>query len=203
MPPQMIEIDDKIVSADLLRECFACDLSQCRGICCVEGNAGAPLEADEVDILEREYEAYRPYMTAEGIEAVERQGFMVVDADGDYTTPLVNDAECAYARNENGVTLCAIEKAWLEGKTPFRKPISCHLYPIRLVHFSNGSIGLNYHRWSVCEPARRCGRKLGIPVYRALREPIIRRFGEEFYRALEAADELLNHRPASANGAER
>ena len=199
----MIEIDDKIVSADLLRECFACDLSQCRGICCVEGNAGAPLEADEVDILEREYEAYRPYMTAEGIEAVERQGFMVVDADGDYTTPLVNDAECAYARNENGVTLCAIEKAWLEGKTPFRKPISCHLYPIRLVHFSNGSIGLNYHRWSVCEPARRCGRKLGIPVYRALREPIIRRFGEEFYRALEAADDLLNHRPASANGAER
>ncbi len=198
----MIEIDDKIVSADLLRECFACDLSQCRGICCVEGNAGAPLEADEVDILEREYEAYRPYMTAEGIEAVERQGFMVVDADGDYTTPLVDDAECAYARNENGVTLCAIEKAWLEGKTPFRKPISCHLYPIRLVHFSNGSIGLNYHRWSVCEPARRCGRKLGIPVYRALREPIIRRFGEEFYRALEAADELLNHRPASANGAE-
>ena len=199
----MIEIDEKIVSADLLRECFACDLSQCRGICCVEGNAGAPLEADEVDILEREYEAYRPYMTAEGIEAVERQGFMVVDADGDYTTPLVDDAECAYARNENGVTLCAIEKAWLEGKTPFRKPISCHLYPIRLVHFSNGSIGLNYHRWSVCEPARRCGRKLGIPVYRALREPIIRRFGEEFYRALEAADELLNHRPASANGAER
>ncbi len=199
----MIEIDDKIVSADLLRECFACDLSQCRGICCVEGNAGAPLEADEVDILEREYEAYRPYMTAEGIEAVERQGFMVVDADGDYTTPLVDDAECAYARNENGVTLCAIEKAWLEGKTPFRKPISCHLYPIRLVHFSNGSIGLNYHRWSVCEPARRCGRKLGIPVYRALREPIIRRFGEEFYRALEAADELLNHRPVSANGAER
>ena len=199
----MIEIDDKIVSADLLRECFACDLSQCRGICCVEGNAGAPLEADEVDILEREYESYRPYMTAEGIEAVERQGFMVVDADGDYTTPLVDDAECAYARNENGVTLCAIEKAWLEGKTPFRKPISCHLYPIRLVHFSNGSIGLNYHRWSVCEPARRCGRKLGIPVYRALREPIIRRFGEEFYRALEAADELPNHRPASANGAAR
>ena len=192
----MIEIDDKIVSADLLRECFACDLTQCKGICCVEGNAGAPLEADEVETLEREYAAYRPYMTPEGIEAVERQGFMVVDDDGDYTTPLVNDAECAYSRNENGVTLCAIEKAWLEGKTPFRKPISCHLYPIRLVHFSNGSIGLNYHCGSVCEPARRCGRKLGIRVYESLREPIIRRFGEEFYRALEAADELLNHRPA-------
>ena len=192
----MIEIDDKIVSADLLRECFSCDLSRCRGICCVEGNAGAPLEADEVDILEREYEAYRPYMTPQGIRAVERQGFMVVDEEGDYTTPLVDDAECAYAYRENGTTLCAVEKAWLEGKTPFRKPVSCHLYPIRLVCFSNGMTGLNYHRWSVCAPARECGRKLGIPVYKALREPIVRRFGEEFYRALEAAEELLrDNRP--------
>ena len=188
----MIEIDDKIVSAALLRECFACDLAACKGICCVEGNAGAPLEIDEVDTLEREYPNYRPCMTAEGIEAVERQGFMVVDEEGDYTTPLVNDAECAYAcRGEDGVTFCAIEKAWQEGRTTFRKPISCHLYPIRLMRFSNGTIGLNYHRWSVCEAARVRGRKLGIPVYKSLREPIIRRFGEEFYRALEAAEELL------------
>lgn len=190
----MIEIDDKIVSADLLRECFACDLAQCKGICCVEGNAGAPLEADEVDTLEEEYPRYRPYMTPEGIEAVERQGFMVVDADGDYTTPLVDDAQCAYAYEENGVTLCAIEKAWAEGRTTFRKPVSCHLYPIRLVRFSNGTVGLNYHRWSVCAPARECGRKLGIPVYKALKEPIVRRFGEGFYRALEAAEELLKNR---------
>lgn len=146
----MIEIDDKIVSADLLRECFACDIAQCKGICCVEGNAGAPLEADEVEILEREYPNYKPYMTAEGIESVERQGFMVVDEDGDLTTPLVDDAQCAYTYTENGVTLCAIEKAWAEGKTPFRKPISCHLYPIRVMRFSNGTVGLNYHRWSVC-----------------------------------------------------
>ena len=142
----MIEIDDKIVSADLLRECFACDIAQCKGICCVEGNAGAPLEAEEVEILEREYPNYKPCMTPEGIEAVERQGFMVVDEDGDLTTPLVNDAECAYTYTENGVTLCAIEKAWMEGRTPFRKPISCHLYPIRLMRFSNGTVGLNYHR---------------------------------------------------------
>ena len=162
----MIEIDDKIVSADLLRECFACDIAQCKGICCVEGNAGAPLEAEEVGILEREYAAYKPYMTPEGIEAVERQGFMVIDEDGDLTTPL-------------------------EGKTAFRKPISCHLYPIRVVRFSNGTAGLNYHRWSVCAPARECGRRLGIPVYKALREPIVRRFGEEFYKALEAAEEFI------------
>ena len=186
-----IVIDDKIVSADLLRECFACDIARCKGICCVEGNAGAPLEEDEETILESEYPHYKPYMTPEGIAAVERQGFMVVDEEGDYTTPLVAGAECAYAYTENGTTLCAIEKAWLEGRTTFRKPISCHLYPIRLMRFSNGTVGLNYHRWSVCAPARECGAKLGIPVYKALREPIVRRFGEEFYRALEAAEELL------------
>ena len=174
----MIEIDDKIVSLDLLRECFACDLSRCKGICCVEGNAGAPLEIEEVATLEAQYETYKPYMTPEGIAAVERQGFMVVDDEGDYTTPLVGDAECAYSYTENGVTL--------------RKPISCHLYPIRVVRFSNGSLGLNYHRWEVCRPAVECGRRLGIPVYKALREPIVRRFGEEFYRALEAAEEFLH-----------
>ena len=187
----MIEIDDKIVSLDLLRESFACDLGACKGACCVEGNAGAPLEMDEVDTLEEEYENYKPYMTPEGIAEVERQGFMVVDADGDYTTPLVDDAECAYSYCENGVTLCAIERAWAEGKTSFRKPVSCHLYPIRVVNFSNGTVGLNYHRWDVCAGARVCGKRLGIPVYRSLREPIIRRFGEEFYKALECAEEYL------------
>lgn len=187
----MIEIDDKIVSMDLLRESFACDITRCKGICCVEGNAGAPLDIEEVDTLEEEYPNYKPYMTPEGIEAVERQGFMVVDQDGDYTTPLVNDAECAYSYNENGITQCAIEKAWAEGKTSYRKPISCHLYPIRLINFSNGTVGLNYHRWSVCSSARECGKKLGIPVYKSLREPIIRRFGEDFYKALEAAEEYV------------
>ena len=187
----MIEIDDKIVSLDLLRECFACDLSRCKGICCVEGNAGAPLEIEEVATLEAQYETYKPYMTPEGIAAVERQGFMVVDDEGDYTTPLVGDAECAYSYTENGVTLCAVERAFREGRCSFRKPISCHLYPIRVMRFSNGTVGLNYHRWSVCAPARRCGARLGIPVYKALREPIVRRFGEEFYKALEAAEELI------------
>ena len=187
----MIEIDDKIVSLDLLRECFACDLGRCKGICCVEGNAGAPLEPEEVDLLEAEYEHYKPYMTPEGIAAVERQGFMVVDCEGDYTTPLVDDAECAYSYTENGVTLCAIERACREGRCSFPKPISCHLYPIRVVRFSNGTLGLNYHRWEVCRAAVACGRQREIPVYRSLREPIVRRFGEEFYRALEAAEEFL------------
>ena len=187
----MIEIDDKIVSADILRECFACDLGKCKGICCVEGDAGAPLELEEVNELEENYAAYAPYMTEEGRREVERQGFMVVDSDGDYTTPLVNNAECAYAFEENGITFCAIERAYREGKCSFLKPISCHLYPIRVMKFSNGTFGLNYHRWGVCHDAVECGRKIGLPIYKALKEPIIRRFGEEFYKALECAEELI------------
>lgn len=187
----MIEIDGKIVSDDILTEHFACDISQCKGQCCVEGNAGAPLDIDEADILEEEYSKYKPYMTPEGIEAVERQGFMVVDVDGDYTTPLVNDAECAYSYRENGVTLCAIEKAFLKGECSFRKPVSCHLYPIRLVTFSDGSIGLNYHRWEVCSSACELGKRLQKPVYRSVKDALIRRFGEEFYTALEAAEKLI------------
>lgn len=189
----MLEIDNKIISLDIFRENFCCDLSHCRGACCVEGNSGAPLEEEEVDILEEEYEAYKPYMKADGVAAVEEQGFMVVDTDGEYTTPLVGDAECAYSFEEGGVTFCAIERAWREGKTSFVKPVSCHLYPIRVARFRNGSYGLNYHRWDICGGARECGGRTGMPVYKALREPLIRRFGKEFYAALEEAAKILSN----------
>ncbi|MDR2912736.1 MAG: DUF3109 family protein [Alistipes sp.] len=195
----MIEIDGKIVSTDIITERFLCDIGRCRGICCVEGNAGAPLEADEARILAEEYAVYKPFMTPAGIEAVERQGFSVRDEDGDLVTPLVGDAECAYAYSEDGgrnagggITLCAIEKAYLQGVTPFRKPISCHLYPIRVARFGDGSLGLNYHRWAVCEGARVLGREKGVPMFRMLREAIERRFGTEFFEALEAAEIYLN-----------
>ena len=184
----MIEIDDKIVSLDLLRECFACDLSRCKGICCVEGNAGAPLEIEEVATLEAQYETYKPYMTPEGIAAVERQGFMVVDDEGDYTTPLVGDAECAYSYTENGVTLCAVERAFREGRCSFRKPISCHLYPIRVVRFSNGTLGLNYHRWEVCRPAVECGRRLSIPVYKAQSIDHMRKLLQEIQQEIDCLE---------------
>lgn len=187
----MIQIDDKIVSIDLLKVKFCCNIAHCKGICCVEGNSGAPLEMDEVDILEQEWNSYKPYMTDAGIKSIEDQGFMVVDTDGDYTTPLIDDRECAYSFEEEGVTFCAIERACREGKTNFLKPISCHLYPIRLTTFSNGSIGLNYHRWGVCSGALSLGDKVGTPVYRSLKEPIIRRFGEEFYNTLTEAEILL------------
>lgn len=187
----MIEIDDKIVSDEILLEPFLCDLKRCKGACCVEGDAGAPLEADEVALLEKEYPNYAPYMTDEGRRAVQEQGYAVLDDDGDLTTPLVGGAECAYSVMENGVTLCAIERACRDGRCGFIKPVSCHLYPIRVVRFSNGAYGLNYHRWHICSPAVRCGRRAGVPVYRALREPIVRRFGEEFYKAMECAEQLL------------
>ncbi len=187
----MIEIDDKIVSMDLLTEHFLCDITKCKGICCVEGNAGAPLDMEEVDLLEQEWANYKPYMTKAGIKAVEQQGFLVIDSDGDYTTTLVNDSECAYSYSKDGVTLCAIEKAWAEGKTSFRKPISCHLYPIRVLKFKSGGAGLNYHRWSVCRSACENGCKLQVPVYKSLRDAIIRAFGEEFYNAMDSAAEML------------
>ncbi|MDR2890177.1 MAG: DUF3109 family protein [Alistipes sp.] len=199
----MIEIDGKIVSTDIITQKFLCDLGRCKGICCVEGNAGAPLEADEARILADQYAAYKPYMTAEGIEAVERHGFSVIDSDGDLTTPLVGEAECAYSYNEGGtldhatgatkggVTLCAVERAWMKGETTFRKPVSCHLYPIRVVRFGDGSLGLNYHRWAVCGGALELGREKGVPMFRMLGEAIVRRFGEEFFEALEAAEKYL------------
>lgn len=181
----MLEIDDKIVSLDLLREGFCCDLGKCRGECCVEGNAGAPLDADEVSKLEELYPQYRQFMTGDGVYSVESQGFAVLDCDGDLTTPLVNNAECAYSFQENGVTLCAIERAAIES---FPKPLSCHLYPIRVTRFGNGTLGLNYHRWSICAPARRSS----VPVFRALKAPIIRAFGAEFFDALEQAEEYIS-----------
>ena len=187
----MIEIEDKIVSTELLTEPFCCDPARCKGMCCVEGDAGAPLEIVEAERLEQEFEAYKPFMKPEGIEAVRKQGFIVVDSDGDYTTPLIGRAECAFSFEENGITLCAIERAYQLGKTDFIKPISCHLYPIRLTRFSNGSIGLNYHRWSICSSACQNGKRLGIPVYRSLRSAIVRRFGEEFFHALEEAERYI------------
>ena len=187
----MLEIDDKIVSLDLLNEYFKCDLAICKGFCCVEGESGAPLEAGEAEALEENFAAYRQYMKPEGMEAVCKQGFMVVDADGDHTTPLINGAECAYSFEQDGVTLCAVEKAWAEGVSTFRKPVSCHLYPVRVARFRNGTYGLNYHRWDVCSAARACGKRTGIPLYKALKEPLVHRFGEDFYEALEAAAEAF------------
>ena len=186
----MIQIDDKLISEDLFSEEFVCNLAKCKGICCVEGDAGAPLEEDETKILDEIYPKIKPYLRPEGIQAIEEQGTYTLDFEGDLVTPLVNNAECAYVIfDEKGYTKCAIEKAYEDGVINWQKPISCHLYPIRITEYSNFS-AINYHEWDICSDACTLGKELGVKVYQFLKKPLIRKYGEEFYQTLsEAAEE--------------
>ena len=186
----MLEIEDKRISDDIIEEYFCCDLCKCKGECCVEGDAGAPLEEEEIDQIEENIDSIKKYMTPEGIKSIGKEGVFVVDTDGDYTTPLVNGQECAYSFQEDSITLCAIERAYRNGDIPFNKPISCHLYPIRTFKMRNGHTGLNYHIWDICKEARINGAEKQIKVYQCVKEPIIRAFGKEFYSCLEQADHL-------------
>lgn len=179
----MIAIDKTIISDDIQHVCFACDLEQCKGICCVEGDAGAPLDEDEIGVLEDELENFKAYMCPEGIAVVEQNGVFDYDEEGHYVTPLVKDQECAFVVFEDGKALCAIEKAWKEGKTSFRKPISCHLYPIRIASLHDLE-AVNYHAWSVCHQAVENGKKLKVPLYKYLKEPLLRKYGLEWYNEL-------------------
>lgn len=186
----MIQIDDKLISEDLFSEEFVCNLAKCKGICCVEGDAGAPLDEDETHILDEIYPKIKSYLRPEGIQAIEEQGTYTLDFEGDLVTPLVNNAECAYVIfDEKGYTKCAIEKAYEDGVIDWQKPISCHLYPIRITEYSNFS-AINYHEWDVCSDACTLGKELGVKVYQFLKKPLIRKYGEEFYQTLsEAAEE--------------
>ena len=186
----MIQIDDKLISEDLFSEEFVCNLAKCKGICCVEGDAGAPLDEDETRILDEIYPKIKPYLRPEGIQAIEEQGTYTLDFEGDLVTPLVNNAECAYVIfDEKGYTKCAIEKAYEDGVIDWQKPISCHLYPIRITEYSNFS-AINYHEWDICSDACTLGKELGAKVYQFLKKPLIRKYGEEFYQTLsEAAEE--------------
>ncbi len=186
----MIQIDDKLISEDLFSEEFVCNLAKCKGICCVEGDAGAPLDEDETKILDEIYPKIKSYLRPEGIQAIEEQGTYTLDFEGDLVTPLVNNAECAYVIfDEKGYTKCAIEKAYEDGAIDWQKPISCHLYPIRITEYSNFS-AINYHEWDICSDACTLGKELGVKVYQFLKKPLIRKYGEEFYQTLsEAAEE--------------
>ncbi|MDX9770510.1 MAG: DUF3109 family protein [Tenuifilaceae bacterium] len=186
----MIQIDDKLLSFDIFEKHFCCDLPKCLGACCVHGESGAPLEMDEIDSLKAEIEKIKPFLKPSGLKEIEKQGVTIRDLDGDMVTPLISNAECAYSIEENGITFCAIEKAWLEGKVKFRKPISCHLYPIRVKKYPTFT-ALNYDQWSICQPARELGEKEGIPVFRFLKGAITRAYGEEFYAEMEEAYRLL------------
>jgi len=180
----MIEIDDKIISDDILEEQFVCDLSQCKGACCVEGDAGAPLEKEEINILEEIYPVVKSEMRQQGIDAVEKEGLYYLDDFGEPVTTLVNNKECAFVVfDKNNIAKCAIEISSRKNKTDFIKPISCHLYPIRVKEYENFQ-GINLHKWHICEPACECGKDLKIPVFKFLKEPIIRKWGVEFFNQL-------------------
>ena len=187
----IIEIDDKLVSGDIFTEEFCCDLDACKGICCVEGDAGAPVTLDEVGGIESALDTVWDDMSASAQAVVDRQGVAYTDRDGDLVTSIVGGKDCVFTCYENGCCLCALERAYRSGKTGFCKPISCALYPIREKRLSNGMTALNYNRWDVCRDAVKKGRELHLPVYKFLREPLIRRFGEDFYDKLcEAAKAL-------------
>lgn len=187
----MIEIDDKLISDEVVEQPFLCDLSKCGGACCIEGDSGAPLTIEEIDILEEILPAVVPYMTPEGVAAVEQDGVFEVDPDGEYTTTLIDGGPCAFVVEEDGIAWCAVERAFRAGEVGFQKPISCHLYPIRTKCFSNGVTGLNYQRWGVCKGAESNGAKQQSKVYQAARSALKRAYGEEFYAALEAAEKHL------------
>lgn len=179
----MIEIQNTLISEDLLETEFVCNLSKCGGACCVEGDVGAPLLEEEVDLLKDLYPKVKPYMRKEGIEAIEAQGTHVYD-EHDPVTPLVNNRECAYVYFEDQMAKCAIEKAYLDGEIDYKKPVSCHLYPLRITKYSSFE-AINYHKWSICSDACSLGQELKVPVYQFLKEPLIRNYGKSWYEELE------------------
>lgn len=190
----MLQIDDTIISLDLLDQCFVCDLDTCKGICCVEGDDGAPLEEEEVKIIEDLLPIIWDDLTEVSKALIKKQGVSYIDSDGEPVTSIVNGEECVFTyTDDQGQCKCAIEKAFREGKTDFYKPISCHLYPVRLQKYDNYT-AVNYHQWSVCNCARKLGGKLGVPVYQFLKEPLIRKFGKEWFEQLEIADAELKNR---------
>ena len=181
----MIEVGSVLVHEDVVKKNFVCNLNKCKGACCLEGDSGAPLDHDELHILDEIYPKVKPYMTEKGIQTIEREGTYVTDFEGDYTTPCVDvNKECAYVIFEGGITKCAIEKAYEEGVIDWKKPISCHLYPIRITAYPEFDV-LNYDRWSICSPACNFGDELQVRVHEFLKAPLIRKYGEDWYKELE------------------
>lgn len=190
----MIIVQDKLVSDELVEEQFICNLSACKGACCWEGDSGAPLEKAELPILESIFEKIKPFLSPAGIQAIEEQGeYLWYDEAEEYGTPLVNNGPCAYMTlDASGTAQCGIERAYRAGVIDFQKPITCHLYPIRIgKNEENGFEALNYDRWDICSAACELGRKEQLPVYQFLREPLIRKYGLEFYEELDGAAKFI------------
>ena len=179
----MLIVDDCIISDNLADVCFCCDIEACHGACCVEGDSGAPLDDDEEEILRSILPRVSSYMSPAGRAVVERVGVAVRDSDGDLGTPLIDGGECAYSVQQDGKTLCAIEMACRAGDTEWLKPISCHLYPVRIEDYGEFK-AVNYHEWDICKHAVVCRKQNSVPLYVYLREPLIRRFGKQWYDEL-------------------
>lgn len=176
----LIEVGEQLVSSQVFERKFICDLNACKGACCIEGNSGAPLQLHEIDLLEEQLDEIEPYMRNEGKEAVQESGVFYMDDDNEPVTTLVNGVECAFVYfDEKGITKCAIETAYRDGKIDFNKPQSCHLYPIRIKRLHDKKV-LTFEDWQICTPACACGEQLDLPVYKFLQEPIKRVFGEKF-----------------------
>ena len=182
----ILQVGDVLLSPDIITERFCCDLDACHGICCVEGDAGAPVTMDEIARIEDCVDTVWEDLSASAQAVIDKQGVAYADRDGDLVTSIVGGKDCVFTCYEDGCCLCALERAWRGGRLKdLCKPISCALYPIREKTFSNGLVGLNYNRWDVCRDAVRKGKELDLPVYKFLRGPLIRRFGEEWYSELE------------------
>ena len=184
----MLEIGRTIVSLDILEKKFLCDLLKCKGACCVEGDSGAPLTPEEVQEIRAAYPEVEPYLPQSHRDEIKKTGFSVVDLDGDLVTPLINNRQCVYTYEEKRILKCGIEKAFLEGKIKFRKPVSCHLFPIRITEYKRFD-AVNYQQIDICKPGRQCGKSENLPLYVFLKEPLIRKYGEEWYEQLTYAAE--------------
>jgi len=190
----MIQIGDTILSFDIFECHFLCDLSACKGACCYEGDSGAPLTNEEAIEIETHYPVFEKYLSKEFVAEIEKTGISVIDNDGELVTPLFNNRECVFTfTDQEGITKCAIEKAFLKGEIPFRKPVSCHLFPIRIKEYDDFD-AVNYQQIPICKPGRACGQKNKLPLYQFLKEPLIRKYGEEWYKELEIAAAYLKTR---------
>lgn len=183
----MLQIDETIISFDVIEEKFVCHLEACQGACCVEGDSGAPLLKEELDIITKLLPQLLPLLPQTSKNVIAQQGVYYIDVEAEPVISIVNGRECVFAiKQQDGLWSCAIEKLYTEGQTTFQKPISCHLYPVRAQRYM-GFTAVNYHRWNICDCARLQGSKLKVPVYRFLKEPLIRKFGAEWYAKLEIA----------------
>ncbi len=186
----MLEIENTLISLDLVTKKFCCDLPACKGACCVYGDSGAPLSEEEKLLIEEVFPAVKPYLRPEGLKAIEEQGLHVVDSDHDTVTPLVNKGECAFVVFVNGISLCGIEMAYRDNKTKWIKPLSCHLYPIRIKQYKSYD-AVNYDQWDICNPALEHGNNLGLPVYQFAKDALIRAYGAEWFEQLDYAAKNL------------